>query len=309
MASRDPSTTPPGALSRPAAEQRDIITPLGLRLTTHVWGQAGAPPVVILHGFMDSAVAFHTAFEPLAARWRIIAPDQRGHGQSDHVGTGGYYHFPDYVLDLCAVMDVIGEPGGPKPILAGHSMGASVAVYYAGAFPENIRGLVLIDGMGPQSGDTGQAPERLRQWAAAVQSRRSERHQPVPRPRARSMERLQAAAPGLRAPAVERVLAARARSVSETHIVYRADPLHRTPSPWTFSGERFEAFCRSVTAPTLAVWGARSPFRHAEVERRQALFSDLKEVTIEGVGHNIHLEAPDRLSEVVGEFLDTLPTP
>jgi len=290
-----------------APDATTVTTPLGLSLVVHRWGPQQGPPVVVLHGFMDSAEAFAATIESLPPRYRVMAPDQRGHGRSQHVGAGGYYHFPDYVMDLDAVLNALTTPEEPLPVLVGHSMGASVALYFAGAFPERLRALVLVDGLGPPSGDPAAAPQLMRRWVEAVNERAQRRETGTPQDVVRTRHRLASSAPGLGERHLERILDARTQPAdAPDKVVYRFDRLHRTPGPWHLDGERFAAFCRAVRVPTLAVWGSRTPFRHSEVDTRQALLGDLREVTIEGAGHNIHLEQPEALGRTIGEFLHEL---
>src|SRR5262245_7125425 len=115
--------------------------PLGTGLTHHVleWG-ADDPSrdhtVILLHGFLDIAWGWVAVAEPgLAARFHVVAPDLRGHGDSDRVGAGGYYHFPDYLADL---HELVAKLGRARVSLVGHSMGGGIAAYYAGSFPERI---------------------------------------------------------------------------------------------------------------------------------------------------------------------------
>src|SRR5690606_17454861 len=90
---------------------------------------------------------------------RVIAPDQRGHGLSEHVGRGGFYHFWDYVSDLDALVGSLERPVD----LVGHSMGGTVACLYASLRPEAVRRLVLVEGLGPPdaSGELLRRPRRF----------------------------------------------------------------------------------------------------------------------------------------------------
>ena len=125
--------------------------PRGLRLCLCEWGPEApsAPLAVILHGFADQGAAWSDVAERLVAvGWRVVAPDQRGFGCSDHVGPGGYYHFPDYVRDLDAVLvDLGASPGGFT--LVGHSMGSLVTLSAAARYPEKARALALIGTTAP----------------------------------------------------------------------------------------------------------------------------------------------------------------
>src|SRR5258706_3132064 len=62
------------------------------------WNMGGAPTIVCCHGFLDLGWSFVWLAEELAAAgFRVVAFDWRGHGESEHVGRGGYYHFADYI--------------------------------------------------------------------------------------------------------------------------------------------------------------------------------------------------------------------
>src|SRR5450432_717513 len=80
---------------------------------------SSAPTFVLVHGFTDLAFGWIEVAERLAAHGHVIAPDLRGHGDSDWIGPGGYYHFMDYVADLD---DVIGQLARARVVLVGHSM-------------------------------------------------------------------------------------------------------------------------------------------------------------------------------------------
>ena len=112
-------------------EPTSRMVPLGTGLRYHVleWGVDDVSlqhTVVLLHGFLDMAWGWmRTVRARLAGRFHVIAPDLRGHGDSDRVGAGGYYHFIDYLADLHELIDKLGRT---KVSLVGHSMGGSIAV-------------------------------------------------------------------------------------------------------------------------------------------------------------------------------------
>ena len=99
-------------------------------------------PIVCLHGWLDNGGAFIPVADGHPGRW--LALDQRGFGQSDHLGPGAYYHFADLLTDLDALVRKIGE----RVHLVGHSMGGTVASMYAAVRPENVDRLVVIEGLG-----------------------------------------------------------------------------------------------------------------------------------------------------------------
>jgi pimeloyl-ACP methyl ester carboxylesterase len=272
----------------------------GLHLVYEAWGPIGAPSVVLLHGFLDHGLAFAPVARALADRYRLLAPDQRGHGRSGWIGSGGYYHFPDYVLDLDRFFE---HAGLDKVALIGHSMGATVAAYFAGAFPERVASLVLIDSLGPPELRPAEVPGRLRQWIGEVRRREST---PV-----RPLSDLDEAARRLRvlAPkASDAVIAELALAGTSTSVqggtAWRYDPLHRTTAPTPFDTARYCAFLSRIRCPTLVVWSASSPFRWPDVDARTAHLIDHEVVTVDGCGHNLHHEVPERLAAILGGFLD-----
>ena len=117
-------------------------------LTHHVirWGDQPVD-VVFCHGFLDVGWSFDAvARELVAAGHGVASFDWRGHGQTEWAGAGGYYHFPDYVLDLDELLPQLSD----QPVhLVGHSMGGSACVMYAAARPEKLQSLALIEGLGP----------------------------------------------------------------------------------------------------------------------------------------------------------------
>src|SRR5215813_6168542 len=109
------------------------------RLRHHLleWGD-GTSLVLLLHGFLEHAHAWHLIGPALvAAGYHVYALDWRGHGDSEWVGAGGYYHFADYTADLAFVVRALGG----RAVLIGHSMGASAALIYAGTEPERVPAL------------------------------------------------------------------------------------------------------------------------------------------------------------------------
>jgi pimeloyl-ACP methyl ester carboxylesterase len=101
----------------------------------------GAPPIVALHGLASNARWWDLVAARLSPRWRVLAPDLRGHGRSDRPDTG--YSFPEVAGDLRGLMEA---EGLDRVVVAGHSWGASVALWLAGAVPERVTGCVCVDG-------------------------------------------------------------------------------------------------------------------------------------------------------------------
>jgi pimeloyl-ACP methyl ester carboxylesterase len=110
-------------------------------LTFHYvqWGEQG-PPIIFAHGITGNAYCFQAFADDLARDHRVYAYDLRGRGDSDKPEDG--YGIPIHATDLAELIDVLGLD---RPVIAGHSMGAFVALYFAAHYPQKLSKLVLID--------------------------------------------------------------------------------------------------------------------------------------------------------------------
>ncbi|HTP76096.1 MAG TPA: alpha/beta hydrolase [Rhizomicrobium sp.] len=116
-----------------------------LRLHYVNWGNEDAPPMLLIHGGRDHCRNWDWVAERLKDRYHIVAPDLRGHGDSDWA-TGGSYGELNYVYDIAQL--VLQKKMAPVTIIA-HSLGGAVALLYAGVFPETVAKIVAIEGLGP----------------------------------------------------------------------------------------------------------------------------------------------------------------
>lgn len=105
------------------------------------------PPVVFLHGLGGSSAQWAAQLDGLRTQGRALAFDLRGHGRSER-SKGGGYGISDYSADLAAVAE---ELELPPFVLVGHSLGATVAIDYAGRYPDRVAGLLLVDPNGDQT--------------------------------------------------------------------------------------------------------------------------------------------------------------
>lgn len=114
----------------------------GLRFHYRDWGGEGRP-LVLLHGLASNARIWDLVAPTLAEHFRVLALDQRGHGLTDPAEDG--YDFLSIVRDLHAFIETLDLP---QPILAGHSWGANVVLYYATTAPgpRQPSAIVLVDG-------------------------------------------------------------------------------------------------------------------------------------------------------------------
>ncbi|HYA29737.1 MAG TPA: alpha/beta hydrolase, partial [Acidobacteriota bacterium] len=269
------------------------------------WGDPSGEPLLLVHGFLDLAYSWQAFVVALQARTeralQIIAPDCRGHGESGWVGAGGYYHFPDYVFDLDAVLRAYGIF---RCKLIGHSMGGTIAFQYAGTFANRVSKLVLIEGVGPVGMKFSDAPLRMNQWISEVHQRG--------RKHFREYTSIEAGASQLRQTnprlnesfALDLARAAMKRNANGKW-AWKFDPLHRTAAPQPFYTEQALQYFRRIDCPVLIVEGKESrQTQRADKQERYDAIADQRRIVIENAGHMVHHDNPGRLAEVVAEFLE-----
>jgi pimeloyl-ACP methyl ester carboxylesterase len=112
-------------------------------------GQAGdgAPPILFLHSLAGNGGQWALQLDHLRRHRRAVAIDLRGHGDSDPA-AGGDYSIAGLAADVAAAVDQLDLR---HFVLAGHSLGATVAIEYAGRHPERVLGLLLVDPNGDQT--------------------------------------------------------------------------------------------------------------------------------------------------------------
>ncbi|MDP9163274.1 MAG: alpha/beta hydrolase [Pseudomonadota bacterium] len=138
-----------------------------LRLHYADWGNDGAPLLLLVHGGRDHCRSWDWVAERLRDRWHVIAPDLRGHGDSQW-SAEGTYPIGNLVYDLAQLIHQL--DADPVTIVA-HSLGGNVAIRFTGLYPAKVRRLVAIEGLGPspaQQAERALVPmaERLRGWIA-----------------------------------------------------------------------------------------------------------------------------------------------
>jgi pimeloyl-ACP methyl ester carboxylesterase len=262
---------------------------------------AGRGTVVLLHGYLDLARSFEEVIVRLGdAGYRVIAPDFRGHGDTDRVPPGAYYHAMDYVADLDALLDALALD---RVHLVAHSMGGTVATRYAGARPARVASLALIEGVGPPSMPAEVTPDRTALWLDGIKKARGRA------PRAlgsldEAVARMRVSHPAVPVE-VLRVMAARATRAADAGLVFRFDPLHMTTSPMRYDAEAFEAFVARVACPVLMVDGG-SLAGYPELAGRAGRYPGARFVAIPDAGHMVHWTRPAELAAAVLGFLAPL---
>ena len=274
-----------------------------LRLHYADWGNAEAPPLILLHGGRDHCRNWDWVAQDLRRDFHIIAPDLRGHGDSAYSPSGDY-SMSAFVYDLAQLIHQ--QKLAPVSIVA-HSLGGSIALRYAGAFPETVAKLVAIEGMGPSpamiAARANRTPvERLRNWVSetrALAGRMPRRYATIEE----AYARMQAENRHL-TPEQARYLTLHGASQNEDGTYsWKFDNYARSFSPVDFSPEEQHQLWANISCPILLVNGAESWASNPETDGRAAHFQNARVVEFERAGHWVHHDRLDAFLAEVRGFL------
>jgi pimeloyl-ACP methyl ester carboxylesterase len=258
------------------------------------WGPIDAPPVLLLHGGHQSAHSWDLVSLHLADRYRVIAPDQRGHGDSEWARSAEYSNH-EMARDAEALT---AELGLERPIVVGHSMGGRNALLLTLAAPGLARGLVVVD-VGPEVAEAGRRAimsfvsaneefDDLEQFFENVR-----RYDPY-----RSPEHIR------RTVRYNLFQRADGKYVSKCDRAPRRLGLHARPGgPEILTLDDV----RTLDLPTLVVRGATSNVLDPDAaERFVAALPDGRLVTVSECGHNVHSQNTAGFLAVLDPFLAEL---
>jgi non-heme chloroperoxidase len=245
-------------------------------------GDPAGIPVLLLHGVTDSWHSFEPVLPHLPKSLRAFALTQRGHGDASRPAAG--YRFHDFAADLVAFMGALNLGAA---VIAGHSMGSSVAQRFALDYPERTLGLVLMGSFA----SLRENPGVLHLWDSAISAltdpvdpgfvrefQESTLAQPVP--------------PAFLETVVQESLKVPAR-------VWRA----------AFEGFLQDDFSRElekIKAPTLIVWGDQDTFcPRSDQDTLVRAIAGSQLVVYPGAGHALHWEQPERFASDLVTFVET----
>jgi pimeloyl-ACP methyl ester carboxylesterase len=278
----------------------------GLAYHVRTWGPERARKLVLLHGWMDVSASFQFLVDALERDWQVLAPDWRGFGLSETPQDG--YWFADYVADLDALVDALAP--GEAVAVAGHSLGANVALLWAGVRTAKVSHVIALDGFGIPDERPGRAPARLQKWLDAL------RDPPNFAPYAdlaAVADRLQKTNPRLSRDKAEFLAPHWAETLPDGSARLRADPKHKLPFPTIARMDDVYAIWRAIEAPVLWIaaedsdipkWLAGGGDPATEVAKRFAHVPNGRLEVVAGAGHMLHHDQPQQVARLIETFLD-----
>lgn len=292
-------------MTRPAAPTptSHFFTSLRTRLHYLDWGNPSAPPLLLVHGAFDHGRSWDWTARALAADYHVIVPHLRGHGDSGWASDGSY-PMQNYVYDLAQLVDLIDRP---SLRIVGHSLGGSVALRYAGLFPDRVEKLVAIESLGLSPAALARTTETplLGAWRTWVEARRA-----GARKSTRRYATIEAAVMRMRERndqlTAEKALYLTMHGVNRNEdgsYSWKFDPYLRDQPPMPGGDVDLPHFWREVTCPVLLCLGLDSWASDPIADGRAAHFRDARLVSFADAGHWVHHDQFDRFIAELRAFL------
>ncbi len=291
-----------------APERAHNLESNGVRLRLHEWGDPAKAAVVLCHGLFDHARGFDLLAPRLAERFRVVAIDARGHGDSSWTDA---YIWPADVADITVVLRSLGRPAH----LVGHSKGGGQAMDAATWAPELVRKLVNIDGFGPppEGFQSPQGEPRASTPPARLAEFLDRRRSAAERSTWRSYATLDEL--------VERRRRQNPRLTTQWLRYFAFHGARRTEDGWRWKSDPYVGFgagpwqpewiapgWKRLRAPLLAITGSEpdswGPLPEDVLAARLAHVKDVERATVSGAGHFVHMERPNETAELLLGFLE-----
>ena len=272
--------------------QDEFIELRGLRFHYRDWAcsKPDAQDLVLLHGYTGHARSWDALAEAMSADYRVLAFDQRGHGESGWAPADAY-GTPEMVADLEAFVAAMGLDGF---VLLGLSMGGIVAFGYAGKQPPELERLVIVD-IAPEIATQGLTKISANVARSDVFDSREEafararEDNPIP-PEEHHRHRV-----------VNSLM-----RIDDGRWTYRYDRALRDPDNPREGIPADEGWrlVANIKVPMLLVRGELSDILDADVASRMAtMVDDCRLIEVAGSGHPVPLDKPDEFLEAVKTFL------
>ncbi len=274
-----------------------------LRLHYADWGNEDAPPLLLVHGGRDHGRSWDWVAERLRKDWHVIAPDLRGHGDSAW-SPDGHYDITAMIYDLAQLVTQLDVE---QVTIVAHSLGGNVSLRFTGLYPEKVKKLVAIEGLGPSPkvrAERAQTPfaERWRKWIADKRTAAGR----LPKRYATFEDAL------ARMKAENSYLTDEQARHLTIHGMNRNEDgtwswkFDNHLNVWPFNdipqGE-IEQLWAAITCPTLLLYGADSWASNPERDGRIAHFTNARVVEFENAGHWLHHDQFERFMGEVTAFL------
>jgi pimeloyl-ACP methyl ester carboxylesterase len=273
-----------------------------LKLQFWDWGQDGLPTLLLVHGGLDHARNWDWVARSLRAHFHVYALDLRGHGNSAWA-PGAMYSIAEHVLDIATLVDVLG--GGPVHLI-GHSLGGILTLLYAGLYPDRVRKVVAIEGLGLPATHRVHQPvaERLRAWISGV--RKLEQREPRHYLNLdAAVARMKEANPHLSDDVARHLTMHGVNWNTDTSLTWKFDNYLHCLAPYGHNMEDQRAIYAEIICPVLLVWGRESWMPDPDTDVRASVIPNRQILKVDGAGHWVHHDRLDLFLAESTRFLVT----
>jgi pimeloyl-ACP methyl ester carboxylesterase len=274
-----------------------------LRLHYVDWGNPGAPPLLLVHGGRDHCRNWDWVAAALRDDWHVLAPDLRGHGDSQW-SPDGNYAIAGYVYDLAQLIHQ--QELAPVTIIA-HSLGGMIALRYAGIYPDFVRKLVAIEGLGPSPrrlADRSKSgiAERMQSWIdeqRGLAGRMPRRYASIEE----AFKRMQEVNRHLTPEQAQHLTQQGVNQNEDGTYSWKFDNYVRADPPYEMAVAEVEELWRRITCPTLLVHGRESRASNPLIDGRVQYFPQGRLVVVDEAGHWVHHDQLAGFLDLVKGFL------
>jgi pimeloyl-ACP methyl ester carboxylesterase len=273
----------------------------GLRLHYADWGNETAPPLILIHGGLDHCRNWDAIARELQPHFHIMAPDLRGHGDSEWA-RGSSYSIADHVYDLSRLMRFAELQ---EAAIVGHSLGGMISLAYAGTYPDRVSRLVVLDGAFLSGSRPAPIHEQMSRWIDQL-DRISAHEASAFRTIEEAGQRLSARNKRLTSAQALHLARHGVRQNPDGSYRWKFDHYQRARAPYRLSPEDHIALWSRVSCPTLLVWGDESFLPDPEAAGLLAHFKQAELEKIAGAGHWLHHDRLDEVLALLRRFLGVL---
>ena len=274
------------------------------RLSLHYvdWGNRDAPTLVMMHGGRDHCRSWDWLAKELRDDWHVVAPDLRGHGDSDR-SPDGDYSTPVFMYDFAQFLF---QFDGPVTIIA-HSFGANMATRFAGLYPDKVQKLVNIEGLFltvpmPDAKGDNEAANIIRNWIdqkRKASSRAPSRFQTFEE----TFERMQSANEHLSEEQARHLAYHGATRDEDGLWRWKFDDGVHIVAPIDLLREEIKKLWTMITCPVLFLWGAESWIAPPTEDGSIDCFQNATLEIFENAGHWVHHDRFDDVVKSIKAFL------
>jgi pimeloyl-ACP methyl ester carboxylesterase len=259
--------------------------------------------LLLIHGGRDHARSWDWVAEELRHDWHIIAPDLRGHGDSSW-SPDGNYEMSAFVYDIAQLIHQLGL--APVSIIA-HSMGGNIATRYAGLYPENVKKLVNIEGLGLSPAmqaerDALGIQKRFRQWIEDKRNAAGRTPKRYPNIEA-AYERMKTENTYLTDEQARHLTVHGISRNEDGTWSWKFDNYLNIWAMFDMPREDLAALWGAISCPMLLLYGEKSWASNPQKDGRIENFPTAKVVEYENAGHWLHHDQFDRFMADVKGFL------